>query len=341
MSTALTGIRPTGGLTVANYVGAMRPMVELQDTFPGPVNVFVADLHALTDQEPGVVAENRLDTVRSYLAAGIDPSRTSLYLQSQIGRPTVELASLLDRHYSLAELMRVPTLKDKLREKSTSSTEEDSLVATASVALARYPILMAADILIAGADHVPVGADQIPHIEITRTLARRFNTAYGAGETVLIEPDLTVVEGIKIAALNGDPKMSKSKPNGAIFLNDSPDAVAGKIKRAQTAAAGEMTTALESHFLLAERLAGTQEERDRLRDLRSAHMDGQPVMGPFKRLFTEVTVDFLRGYQARYGDIADADVKHTLTRGGESASEKAEEVMGRVYAALGLVSVLS
>lgn len=330
MSIALTGIRPTGDLTVANYVGAMQPMVELQETFDGEVNVFVADLHALTDQEPDVVNRTRLDTVRSYIAAGTDPDQTNVYLQSQIGRPTMELASLLDRHISLAELQRIPTLKEKLKPGQGE--------AEATVALARYPILMAADIMIANATHVPVGADQIPHIEVTRKLARRFNRAYANGEPVLVEPDLLVVEGIKIAGLDASPKMSKSKPNGALFLNDAPDVVAKKIKRATTAAAGEMTPALESHFLLADRLAATDAERETVADLKAAHLDGSQVMGAFKAALTDITNGFLHGFQERFQNVSDADVKAALRTGGEHATVQAEEVMLRVSRALGFVS---
>lgn len=330
MSIALTGIRPTGDLTVANYVGAMQPMVDLQEGFDGEVNVFVADLHALTDQEPDIVNRTRLDTVRSYLAAGINPDRTNVYLQSQIGRPTVELASLLDRHITLAEIMRVPTLKDKLKPDEGESS--------ATLALARYPVLMAADIMIADATHVPVGADQIPHIEVTRKLARRFNQTYGKGEALLVEPDLMVIEGIKIAALNGDPKMSKSQPNGALFLKDSPTTVYRKVRRAQTADPGVMTPVLESHFLLADRLAATPAQQEEFARLKTAHENGEPVMGAFKDALTEVTVDFLDGFQRRFNDISDAEVKQALIRGGERASERAEIVMGRVNQALGFVS---
>jgi tryptophanyl-tRNA synthetase len=330
VSRALTGIRPTGDLTVANVVGAMQPMVELQESYRGDISVFVADLHALTDQEPDVINRTRLDTVRSYLAAGINPERTDLYLQSQIGSPTVELASLLDRHISLAELMRVPTLKDKLRPDQTE--------VNATVALARYPILMAADIMIADATDVPVGKDQLPHIEVTGRLARRFNKQYGNDEAVLVEPKLMITEAVKIAGLNGSPKMSKSQPSGAIFLNDTPDEVADKVRRAQTAQAGEMTTALASHFLLAERLSTTAEEKAALTDLRARHEDGVPVMAAFKDTLTAITTNYLSGFQDRFAGISDSEVKRVLRDGGESASAKAEEVMGRVYGALGLVS---
>lgn len=328
MDRALTGIRPTGDLTVANYIGAIDPLVGLQETYDGPINAFVADLHALTDQEPDVINRTRLDTVRAFMAGGVDPERTTLYLQSQIGAQTVELASLLDRHYSIAELLRVPTLRDKVGGDRAE---------TASVSLARYPILMAADIMIQDATDVPVGKDQIPHIEVTRTLAQRFNREYGNGEQVLVVPDILAAEGIKIAALNGDPKMSKSKPGGALFLNDTPDDVARKIKRAQTAAAGEMTDTLSSHFLMAERLAGSPDQVAELQALRQQHMDGLQVMGAFKGLMTHVVTEFLAGYQERFNNISDAQVKQVLREGGEIAREQANGVMTRVHRAMNLV----
>jgi tryptophanyl-tRNA synthetase len=230
----------------------------------------------------------------------------------------------------MAEVMRVPTPKEKLKPGQTENN--------ATVALARYPILMAADIMIADSTHVPVGADQIPHIEITRKLARNFNRAYGKGEDVLVEPDLMVIEGIKIAALNGAPKMSKSKPNGAIFLKDSPDVVARKIRRAQTAEAGTMTDVLASHFLLGERLATTEAARAELSGIRDRHMDGQQVMGEFKDSLTEVTTNYLQGFQERFAGFSDADTKRVLRSGGEAATAKAEEVMERVNTSLGFVS---
>jgi len=330
MNSALTGIRPTGELTVANYVGAMEPMVALQDTYEGPVNVFVADLHALTDQEPDVIARAWPDAVRSYLAAGIDPNRTTVYLQSQIGPQTLELTSLLERHVTVAELLRVPTLKEKLR------AGQDASAATA--ALLRYPVLMAADIVIQDATDVPVGADQLPHIELTRRLVDRFNSLYGQGEQILATPSLLAIEGVRIVALNGDAKMSKSRPAGALFLADSPAEAAQKIRRAVTAPAGEMAPALESHFLLAERLSTEPAERFRLAELRRQHMEGLAVMAEFKGLLTEIVAGFLGGFQERFGSISDAEVKRVLREGGERASEQADRVMGRVHQALGLVS---
>jgi tryptophanyl-tRNA synthetase len=266
------------------------------------------------------------------MAAGIDPERTNVYLQSQIGAPTVELASLLDRHMTLSALMRVPTLKDKLKEGQTE--------VNATVALARYPILMAADIMIANATHVPVGADQLPHIEVTRNLSDKFNNAYGKGQSVLVKPDHMIVEGVKIAGLDGSPKMSKSaeNPNNALFLKDSPSVAARKIKRAKTGNPGEESTALDSLALIGSRLTNDPDEKAALELLKAEHADGKAVMGQFKGLLTDITGRFLGDFQERFDSISDREVKAALRRGGEQAGETAHEVMGRVYRALGLVS---
>ena len=331
MSTALTGIRPTGELTVGNVIGAIQPMVELQDTFEGDVNVFVADMHGLTDQEPEVVNRSRLDTARTFMAAGVDPEKTTLYLQSQVGRPTVELATLLDRHITPAELRRVPTLKDKLRP----GQSEDQV----NMSLFRYPILMAADIMVAEADHVPVGADQVAHLEVARLLARRFNRDYGRGETILVEPDIAIVEGIKIAALRGGGKMSKSEPSTALLLTDKPDVVANKIRRAETTTEpGAMPETLASHFMVAERLATTDDQRAAVAAVKAEHLAGKAVMGAFKGLLTDITNEYLGGFQERFNGLSDAEVKRVLIEGGERASVKAEGVLDRVYRALGLMS---
>lgn len=329
---ALTGIRPTGDLTVANYVGAMKPLVEMQESFNGPVNIFVADLHGLTDQEPGLVNRTRLDTARSLLASGIDPSKTNVYLQSQIEDQTTVLASVLDRHTSVAEVLRIPTLKEKLKRGQQAEN--------ATVALLRYPILMAADICIQDATHVPVGQDQIPHIEFTRDVARRFNRQYGEGRSVLVMPTVLATEAIRIAALNGDGKMSKSNPNSAIFLKDSPKEVAAKVKRAQTATGGHMTPALESHFKLANALSNTPAEKAELARIYDAHMDGGRVMGEFKTFLADRTNGFLGRFQERFNSLSDDAVKRVLTEGGERATDQANRVVERTKRAMGFVAFL-
>lgn len=329
MSRIVTGIRPTGELTIANYVGAMKPIVDMQDNFEDPINLFVADLHGLTDQEPDVVNANRLDTVRSFLAAGADPERTNIYLQSQVEDPTVVLASYMDRHTTIAELLRNPTLKDKLKG--------DAKAESITVALGRYPILMAADIFVQDADRVPVGEDQHPHIEFARRLARRFNNQYGKGESVIVEPEVVAVEALRILALTGEGKMSKSNPRGAIFLKDNPDDIEAKIKRAKTGVPGEMNETLESHFTLCRHLCTDEKQTEQLERFRSAHIDGRPIMADFKKFMTELVNTYLEKFQMNYDGISETDVQTVLSEGGQKAYDQASSVVTRAKRAMGII----
>lgn len=328
-SRALTGVRPTGELTIGNYLGAIQPVVKMQEEFDGPVSVFVADIHGLTDQEPQTVSATRLIAARALLAAGIDTSRTSMYLQSQVENQTLYLANLFDRHITPAELERVPTLKDKLKaDQGTSSV---------NLSLFRYPVLMAADIAIQDATHVPVGEDQLSHLELTRKLVRRFNTRYATDGNILVEPESLTRKALRIAALNArDGKMSKSRPQSAILLRDTKDEVAKKIKKAQTALPGEMNETLDSHFTVAELLSADSDAASEVLDLRSAHLNGEMVMADFKTLLTDRLNDFLADFHGRYESIDERDVKLALTEGGEQANDKADNVVYRVRNSLGL-----
>jgi tryptophanyl-tRNA synthetase len=327
---AMTGIRPTGDLTIANYLGAMKPIADMQETYGGDISIFVADLHGLTDQEPDVVNVHRLGTGRSLIAAGVNPERSTIYLQSELKAPTEGVASILDRHTTVAELLRIPTLKEKIRHGMGPES--------ASAALLRYPILMAADIIVQDATDVPVGEDQRPHIEFARDVTDRFNSEYG---DTFVKPTMmtAVPEGLRILALNGHGKMSKSVPNSAIFLNDPPSEVDQKIKRAATANPGAMTDVLESHFTLTEALCKTQEDIKILEGLKTAHLDGGKVMHGFKTFMAAMVNSFLEDFQERYYNISDREVVRTLTEGSDRAAERANQVLHRAERAMGHVSL--
>lgn len=330
---ALTGVRPTGDLTLANYLGAIQPIVDMQDTFVGEINVFVADIHGLTDQEPSKVQQSIISSAKSLVAVGVDPERSTVYLQSQIEEPTLWLAHMLDRHTTPSELSRAPTLKDKIKDSSEAENVNMSVF--------RYPVLMAADIAIQAATHVPVGEDQMPHIEFTRHVVRRFNRAYGAGQAILTEPQGLARTPIRIAALQErHGKMSKSQPSSALLLRDPPDEIARKIKKAQTGPAGQMPPILESHFLMARLLSGEDSQKADIDRLKLAHMAGEVVMGQFKSALTDIVNAFLHGYRERYDEISDAEVKDLLRRGGQRVEHYAHDTAARARSALGLVSVL-
>lgn len=223
MDTVVSGIRPTGNLHLGNYFGALRNFIKMQDE--NHCYFFIADYHSLTTHPtPADLHGNVKSVLVDYLAAGLDPEKATLYLQSDLPE-TAELYLFLNMNAYLGELERVTSFKDKAR------SQPDNI----NAGLLTYPTLMAADIIIHKAHKVPVGKDQEQHLEMTRTFANRFNrlynvdffpepVAYNFGEQL-----------IKIPGLDGSTKMGKSEGEGnAIFLNDEPEAIRKKIMKAIT-----------------------------------------------------------------------------------------------------------
>lgn len=220
----LTGLKPTGELTLGNYIGAISQMVELSNDENNEVYLFVADLHALTEyQDPSTLRERIKKFIAMYIACGIDPEKVSIYIQSD-NEYIPMISWILECNTYYGEASRMIQFKEKSKGKENFT-----------VGLLTYPILMAADILYCDADLVPVGIDQKQHVEIARDIAERFNNKYG--KTFKLPEPLMSKEGIKIKDLK-DPskKMSKSEvnPNGVISLFDSPETVSKKIMGATT-----------------------------------------------------------------------------------------------------------
>lgn len=228
-----SGIQPTNLLHIGNYIGALKQWVELQKKYD--CMFCVVDLHAITvPQDPKELRQNILNTAATYLAVGLDPKLCTIYVQSEVSEQ-VELAWILSTMTGLGELERMTQFKDKSKKQG----------ARASAGLFSYPILMAADILLFDAKIVPVGEDQMQHIELTRTLAKRFNSQFG--ETFEIPQALVQKVGARIKGLN-DPKVKMSKsepPANYIALSDEPDAIKKKIMRAVTDTEKEVKFDLE------------------------------------------------------------------------------------------------
>lgn len=315
-----TGVRPTSDLTVANYLGAMKQIVSLQEDHE-PV-VFVADIHGLTDQDPETISKHREEVVKDYLALGVDPEKTELFMQSHLLPELSSMTLLLSRELTLNRLTNVPTLKDKLGDEANPLS--------ARVMLGLYPVLMASDILAQRAQFVPVGKDQIAHVELTRELAASFNSRNG--ETFPMPEAYVEDEGtepLRILALKGNGKMSKSVPSSAIFLTDSPDEVHDKLRRAQTAPLGVMTPHLTSLVQIAKGLSNDPEVHLDVDEIVEDHMDVLPVMGKLKNLLNVVINDFLAGYQAEDARVSqDPGLVHdVLAEGNAHAKERAEETL--------------
>jgi tryptophanyl-tRNA synthetase len=210
----LTGDRPTGRLHLGHYVGTLENRVRLQDDYE--CFFIIADLHVLTTRTENLheIGENVRQLVLDYLSVGIDPEKSTVYLQSLVPEVT-ELCLLFSMLISVPRLQRVPTLKEVMR---------DLKLETASCGLLLYPVLQAADILMVRAHLVPVGKDQASHVEVTREIARRFNTLYGQ---VFPEPEAMIGRVPTLIGLDGK-KMSKSLGN-ALFLSDDAKTITGKI----------------------------------------------------------------------------------------------------------------
>jgi tryptophanyl-tRNA synthetase len=221
--TVLSGIRPTGNLHLGNYFGAVKNFVQMQET--NDCYFFIADYHMLTTHpNPADLQGNVRQVVIEYLAAGLDPEKATLYLQSDIPE-TAELYLFLNMNAYLGELERVTTFKEKARK------QPDNI----NAGLLTYPTLMAADIIIQRAHLVPVGKDQEQHLEMTRTFARRFNRLYKVDYFPIPKAFNFSDELVKIPGLDGSGKMGKSEGEGnAVFLGEDPESIRKKVMRAVT-----------------------------------------------------------------------------------------------------------
>src|ERR1700738_2163295 len=213
----LTGLRPTGKFHLGNYVGTFEKDLELQNSGEYECFFLIADYHSLTTgyETASAIGDDIREGVLDFLSVGLDPNKTTLYLQSLIPEVS-ELFLLFTMLVSATRAQRIPTLKEQLR---------DLKLDTASLGLLNYPVLQAADILMVRGEVVPVGKDQMSHIELTREIARRFNLLY---RPVLPEPEYVVARFPVLPGIDGKPKMSKSIGN-TIMLSDDADTVRKKV----------------------------------------------------------------------------------------------------------------
>jgi len=323
MPVVFSGIQPSGYLTLGNYLGAIRNWVEEQDRFD---NIFsIVDMHAITvPQVPAELRSSILSLATVFMAAGIDPARSTIFVQSDIGEHAI-LAWLLNGVTPVGWLNRMTQYKSK----SAKQKEQTS------AGLFDYPVLMAADILMYGANYVPVGEDQKQHVELTRDIAERFNAEYG--ETFVVPRPLIREVGARIMSLT-DPssKMSKSEPQGAIGLLDPPEVISRKIMRAQTDSFTDVVfdrsrlglhNLLTIYQLLSGEDAGSVERQ----------FAGKGY-GDLKRSLSELVVESLRPLQERYRELEAESgyVAGILRSGAEKMEPKARAQVALVKERMGL-----
>jgi tryptophanyl-tRNA synthetase len=217
----LSGMRPTGKLHLGNYVGALENWVQLQKEFEN--FHLIADLHVLTtDLSTDQIYQNTIDMLLDWLSAGLDPQKSPIFRQSQIKEHT-ELFLVFSMLITKSRLERNPTLKEQVRDLNIENLTYGHL---------GYPVLQAVDILLYKGEVVPVGEDQLPHIEITREIARRFNQQYSADSPVFPEPEGRVTQFARLSGIDGK-RMSKSLGN-TILISDDPETIKSKMRKAVT-----------------------------------------------------------------------------------------------------------
>ncbi|HEX2859308.1 MAG TPA: tryptophan--tRNA ligase [Alphaproteobacteria bacterium] len=323
----LSGVKPSGQPTLGNYLGAFKPFGAFQNEH----NVFfmVADQHAITvRQNPKDLAENSLAIAAWYLASRLDPARCTLFIQSQVPAHA-QLSWVLNTYTQVGELERMTQYKDKGR------TNKDS----ANAGLFTYPVLMAADILLYQAAVVPVGDDQIQHLELTRDIATRFNNLYG--------PVFTVPKGIKPPAAervkdlqNPEKKMSKSEGgSGTIMLLDTPAEAAKKIKRAVTDSLGVIKYDVKAQPGLAnliEILAACTGSTPK----KVAEEFAGKQYGALKEATANAVAETLEPLQKAYNGYMNdkAELLNILHKGAERARQAAAPTLAKVYAGIGFVA---
>ncbi len=321
-----SGIQPSGNLHLGNYLGAIQNWITLQDEYQA---IFcVVDLHAITvPQDPVELGKKTIEIAKIYLAAGIDPSKATLFVQSHVSEHT-ELAWILNTVARLGDLEKMTQFKDK----SGKSEKE-----TIGVGLYDYPVLMAADILLYDTAVVPVGKDQMQHIELARTLARRFNERFG--ETFVIPEGKLSAEGALIMGLDdSSKKMSKSAPSeyNSIALTDDAETVRKKMKKAVTDSGSEIVysddkPALKNLINIYVLLSGKSVQAVET-------MYSGKGYGDFKSDLAEVVVNFLAPFQERLKNISDEEVVEILRAGADNARRMATHKMLAVKKNIGLLS---
>jgi len=319
-----SGIQPSGNLHLGNYLGAIRNWVKLQDKYD---SIFcVVDLHAITvPQDPEALRKKTIEVAKIYLAAGIDPKKCSIFIQSHASEHA-ELMWILNTITKISELERMTQFKDK----SANKTGLDS-------GLMNYPILMAADILLYDTNLVPVGEDQLQHIEITRTLAKRFNNKFG--ETFTIPEPYIQKEGMRIMGLD-DPtkKMSKSAASvyNYIALTDDEETVKRKLKKAVTDSGSEIIysddkPALKNLINIYSLLLEKKPEDIEKKYQGKGYAD-------FKADLANIVISFMKPLQEKMREYDDEKVLEILRAGAERVRPLAKNKLNEVKKRIGFIT---
>jgi len=326
--TVLSGIQPSGELTIGGYIGAVQSWIKMQHEYD--CLFMLADLHTLTVmQDPQLLRKRCYDFLALYIACGIDPVKNILFAQSHVPEH-VQLAWVLNCYTYMGELNRMTQFKDKSRQHETNI----------NVGLFDYPVLMAADVLVYGAHRVPVGDDQKQHLELVRDLALRFNHHYG-DIFVIPEPYIPTAGARMMSLQEPTQKMSKSdaNPNSYIALLDNPDTIRHKLKRAVTDSGSEIRFTPEKAGI-ANLLTLLSTITGQTIPQLEANYSGLGY-GKFKAEVAEAVVAHLEPIQTRYHQLRhdECELQSLLQKGAENASLRARKIVKQVYEVVGLIEI--
>lgn len=322
----LTGMRPTGLLHIGNYFGALLPLVKLQKE-ADKLYIMIADTHALTTLEDSKnLKKNTLNLTNAYIAAGIDPTKSIIFVQSQITEHA-ELAILLSMVTPVSMLEICPVYKEMCKEHPQNK----------NLGLLAYPVIQAADIFLYKTTDVPVGKDQAPHIEIAREIARRFNSRFGE---IFVEPKTILQKESKICSLQKpDKKMAKSHGgNSCIFLLDSPEEIKEKIKIAVTDSGKEIVYDTKKKPAISNLLMIYSLFADKsIKEIEKQYKN--KGYAEFKKNLAEVIIKGLAPLQKKYRDLEKNPnyVKKVLEDGAKKAKKTASETMKAVRSKIGFL----
>ena len=326
MKRSLSGIKPTGKLTLGNYIGALKNFKNYQDEYEN--FIFVADLHALTlPIDSKELYQSTKDIVALYLACGLDPKKTTIFLQSDVSEHS-ELNAIVQNYLYMGELSRMTQFKD-----ISSKMKQSSI----GLGIFAYPVLMAADILLYDADVVPVGEDQKQHVELCRDLVHRFNARYNEEVFKMPQPVMAKV-GTRIMSLS-DPtkKMSKSDPKGDIFLLEDLKSIEKKIMRATTDLGSDIYYNKEEKPGISNLLTIYASLKNISIEEAEEHFKDCHRYGDFKKEVASVVVEEISKIQEKYNEIINSNlIDEVLKDGAIRAKKVAKSVLTRVQKTVGL-----
>ncbi len=324
-SVIVSGIQPTGPLHIGNYLGALKNFVALQESGKYSPFFFVADLHSLNEEfTPEQKTAHIIDAAASFLAAGLDPKRSTLFIQSQVAAHS-ELAWILDCLTPLGELERMTQFKDKGEARGS-----------VNAGLFTYPVLMAADVLLYDAVLVPTGDDQDQHIELARTLARKFNSRFGK---IFFEPKGAHTAVTRLMSLDEPTKkMSKSRPAGCLFMDDAPEVIEKKIMTAVTDSGRDITYNPEKKPGVSNLLLIESELTGKPVEAVAAKYSGRNY-GEFKKEVAKIVAESLAPFRQAKAKLLQnpKSVLKVFAKGADKARKIADAKMDEVRKKIGLI----